>query len=253
QYYSEPGAARVLKEVIITAPKLEEKREFSRYGTPDYSISTDVLENANSMNLMYAIQGRVPGLRLILINGSYYVLLGGASSFGSGAVGMEPLLVIDGLPYNGGGGMGGDGIIAMIDQLNPTNILRIDVFKYGSSAAFGARGANGVIAIYTKNGVPLKEEVSGYDKSLFQLVTIGGYTTPRKFRSTDYSTTVDSGEHDYRSTIYWNPNVNTSAQTGEAIVSFYAADLETKYRIVVEGVTSLGEPIHAEYFIKIVK
>ncbi len=252
QRYDESGPVRVLKEVIITAPKIEEKRKFTQYGTADYSISTDVLENANSMNLIYAIQSRVPGLRLIFMNGNYYVLLGGVSSFGS-AASMEPLLVIDGQPYYGGG-LGSDGIISGIDQLTPSNILRIDVVKYGSASVFGARGANGVIAIYTKNGLPLKEEVKGYDKTLFQLVTLGGYTVPRKFKSPSYGGFLkDKDDPDYRSTIHWEPFVNSNSQTGEASVSFYAADLETKYRIVVEGVTSLGEPIHAEYFIQIVK
>ncbi len=253
QRYDETGSVRVLKEVIITAPKIEEKRKFTQYGTADYSVSTDVLENANSMNLIYAIQSRVPGLRLILINGTYYVLLGGVSSFGGGAA-IEPLLVIDGQPYNGSGGLEGDGIISGIDQLTPSNILRIDVFKYGSSAAFGARGANGVIAIYTKNGLPLKDKVKGYDKTLFQLVTLGGYTVPRKFKSPTYSGLLKESEvPDYRSTIHWEPSVSTNTQTREASVSFYAADLETKYRVVVEGLTSMGEPVRAEYFIQILK
>ena len=253
QRYDESGSVRILKEVIITAPKIEEKRKFTQYGTADYSISTDVLENANSMNLIYAIQSRVPGLRLILINGTYYILLGGISGFGGGAA-MEPLLVIDGQPYNGSGGLEGDGIISGIDQLTPSNILRIDVFKYGSASAFGARGANGVIAVYTKNGLPLKEEVKGYDKTLFQLVTLGGYTVPRKFKSPSYGGLLKESEvPDYRSTIHWQPSVSTNPQTGEVSISFYAADLETKYRIVVEGLTSMGEPIRAEYFIQILK
>lgn len=45
----------------------------------------------------------------------------------------------------------------------------------------------------------------------------------------------------------------TDHETGTANVTFYAADLQTKYRVVVEGVTSKGEPIHAEAYVTIEK
>jgi len=71
----------------------------------------------------------------------------------------EPLLLIDGVPYNGD-----DGIASVLDQLTPSNILRIDVFKFGSTSAFGARGANGVIAVYTRNGATLKDRLRAMTK-----------------------------------------------------------------------------------------
>ncbi len=160
-----------------------------------------------------------------------------------------PLLIIDGIAFNGS-----EGVADIISQLSISNILRIDVFKFGSAAAFGARGANGVIAIYTRNGTTPSKQVKGYDKSLFQLETIQGFARPLKFKSPNYNGVLKTNaEPDSRSTIYWAPSVNTNPQTGEAVVSFYAADLETKYRVVVEGVTLSGEPIHAEYFIKVLK
>ena len=254
QRYDETGNIRMLKEVVINASKIEEKRPFTRYGTPDNSINGDLLENANYSNLMYVIQSRVPGLRLVLVNGSYVVSLGGFVSYGASDAGEapvsgEPLLIIDGLAFNGS-----EGVADMISQLSISNILRIDVFKFGSAAAFGARGANGVIAIYTRNGTTPSKQVKGYDKSLFQLEIIQGFARPLKFKSPNYNGVLKTkAEPDYRSTIYWAPSVNTNPQTGEAVVSFYAADLETKYRVVVEGVTLSGEPIHAEYFIKVLK
>ena len=242
----------MLDEVVIKSTKIvvEEKRPFGKYGSPDHSINGDVFENVNNMNLLYAIQGRIPGMRLVMVEGNYVVYLGAPSTFREfGAAPAEPLLVIDGLAYNGD-----LGVAAMIDQLTPSNILRIEVFKFGSATAFGARGANGVIAIYTRNGLPEKESVKGYDKSLYQHINVNGFTAARKFKSPNYSGSLkEKPESDYRSTIHWEPSVRTNPETGEAVVSFYAADVETKYRVVVEGVTSSGEPIHAKYFIQILK
>jgi uncharacterized protein YfaS (alpha-2-macroglobulin family) len=46
-----------------------------------------------------------------------------------------------------------------------------------------------------------------------------------------------------RSTIYWNPNVQTD-NTGNATLSFYAADAPTEYGIVMEGVSEQGHIIY---------
>ncbi len=248
QQYQDSGPVRVLQEVVINSTKIEERRPFTRFGTPDYTINGDVFANTSYMNLIYEIQGRIPGLRLIMMDGKYYVLLGGVSSL-QAVSNSEPLLLIDGLAFNGS-----DGILDMINSITPSNILRVDVFKFGGSAMFGARGANGVIAIYTKNGAPQKEQVKGYDKKLFQLHTINGFTKPKQFKSPSYAGALrENTEPDFRATVYWNPLITTNHETGEAVVSFYAADLETKYRVVLEGMTSLGEPIYAEYFITVAK
>ncbi len=53
---------------------------------------------------------------------------------------------------------------------------------------------------------------------------------------------MDSPEPDFRTTIYWKPDVHFSAQ-GEAVVEFYAADTPTTYRVVGEGVTGIGKMI----------
>jgi len=47
---------------------------------------------------------------------------------------------------------------------------------------------------------------------------------------------------DYRTTIYWNPNIKTDA-TGKATVSFYNAVPQTNVRVIVEGLTNGGAPV----------
>jgi hypothetical protein len=64
---------------------------------------------------------------------------------------------------------------------------------------------------------------------------------------------TDRSLDDFRSTIYWNPNINTDLNTGNASVSFYAADLEGTYRIIAEGISQSGEPMRCEYSVTIKK
>ena len=88
------------------------------------------------------LEGRFPGVHLIrLPGGGFSVRIRGTTSlYGS----SEPLFVVDGLPVNGppGGALLG---------INPHDIVRIQVLKdIASTAAYGMRGANGVILIYTR-------------------------------------------------------------------------------------------------------
>lgn len=47
---------------------------------------------------------------------------------------------------------------------------------------------------------------------------------------------------DYRSTIYWEPNIKTDA-TGKATVSFYNTVPQTDMRLMVQGITDTGTPL----------
>ncbi|RYY55087.1 MAG: SusC/RagA family TonB-linked outer membrane protein [Chitinophagaceae bacterium] len=96
-----------------------------------------------STNIMQAMNGRSPGVRVIQNNG----VPGGAVSVRIRGVnsilgGNEPLYVVDGFPFNG----------------NPTflqnaDIESMEILKDASSIAlYGSRGANGVVLITTKTG-----------------------------------------------------------------------------------------------------
>lgn len=58
---------------------------------------------------------------------------------------------------------------------------------------------------------------------------------PATFYSPRYTVTDTGGTMpDYRSTIYWQPNIVTAAN-GTATITFYAADTATTYTITIEG------------------
>jgi len=99
-------------------------------------------EMAANVNLSQALQGYVAGVNV-----------GGAARAGeSGAVSIrgqtslsasdEPLVVLDGIIYNGS-----------LSDIDVNDIDKIDILKDASAAAvFGSRSANGVIIISTKRG-----------------------------------------------------------------------------------------------------
>lgn len=108
------------------------------------SVSAKRLENVPNTRVEQALQAALPGVSVqtdragaeqnldIQIRGRNSIL---ASN--------SPLIVVDGIPYNG-----------PLSEINPNDVSSIDVLKDASSAAiYGARGSNGVILITTKKGV----------------------------------------------------------------------------------------------------
>lgn len=68
----------------------------------------------------------------------------------------------------------------------------------------------------------------------------------REFYTPQYHTEQGPAKRsDFRSTIYWNPDVQTNRQ-GEATVAFYASDAITNFRATLEGIGNNGLPGHAE-------
>ena len=70
--------------------------------------------------------------------------------YGSINASQDPLYVVDGIPFSGD-----------MSSINPADIESMTVLKDASAGAlYGARGANGVIMITTKQGKEGKTKVS---------------------------------------------------------------------------------------------
>ena len=146
-----------LNEVVVTA--LNISRTKSSLGYSVTSIKGDNLTQAKENNIVNTLSGKVAGLQVSKnasgVNGSSRVILRGvASLLGEN----RPLIVVDGVPVFGGhGGLdrwgrGTDHGDALSD-INPEDVDNISILKgAGAAAAYGSRGANGVILITTKKG-----------------------------------------------------------------------------------------------------
>ncbi len=77
-----------------------------------------------------------------------------------------------------------------------------------------------------------------------------GYQRVEKFYHPMYDTQSKKNNlpPDYRSTIFWSGDILPNAE-GRATFEFYTADKPTKYRVLVEGVTTSGEICHSEALI----
>jgi len=137
-----------------------------------------------------------------------------------------------------------DGIASTWDAVNTeipaSNIESIEVLKSVQYlAAYGARGGSGVLIVTTKRGG--QEHIIG--ESVDDITTPGfinyipkGYYKARQFYSPKYiGPKTDSQVADLRSTIYWQPLIETD-KDGNAFVEYYNADGKGAYRVVIEGI-----------------
>lgn len=141
----------LLDEVIVIGYGVQKK---SVVTASIAKVSSDELAKTAPVRIDNALKGLAAGVQVTTKNGQP-----GAESKvrirGTGTINnSDPLYIIDGMPVDGG-----------IDNINPNDIASIEVLKDAASGAvYGARAANGVVIVTTKNGTIGKTKVS-YDFS----------------------------------------------------------------------------------------
>ena len=129
-----------LDEVLVVAFGQQKKSSFT--GSAGV-VKSDVLEKKQLTNVFSGLQGEIAGVQMTNTSGDptstpSFAIRG----FGSINAGTSPLIIVDGAPYDGGW-----------NNLNPNDVESVTVLKdAASNALYGARGANGVIMITTKQG-----------------------------------------------------------------------------------------------------
>jgi len=146
--------------------------------------------------------------------------------------GNTPMLLLDNVPTEGF-----DYDMLVVDDIQDAFVTPGTTM----GTVFGSRGANGAIVINTKKGFVQTNKLN----SNIKYVKAVGYQQPVQFYSPAYVTEQEknSSKPDYRTTIYWNPNVQIGAD-GVANLNFYAADTSSKYVVLIEGISQFGHLIH---------
>jgi len=135
------------------------------------SISSEDIANQTVSNPIQAMAGRIAGMTVVQNNGlpgsNTTVRIRGNNTLGGlGLSGSLPLYVVDGVPFtnfnsgqpvtdnlNSFGLTGANGGLSVFGLISPQDIERIDILKDADATAiYGARGANGVVMITTKQG-----------------------------------------------------------------------------------------------------
>jgi hypothetical protein len=201
---------------------------FRKYGSPDHVISVNE-SNSTYTDIFNLLQGRIPGLEIegFYPNISVSIRKGGT-----------PLFLLDGMEVD----------IEWIATIPLDMVDKVEVLKNGgSTSAFGFRGSNGVISVFTK------KDYEPVNMKVFHTVNkeVTGYSESRLFYSPNYK--VPKPEHkkpDLRSTIYWAPDITLRNYTPVQI-DFYNTDIPTKCYIDIQGLSSSGIPISAKVIYKV--
>ncbi len=222
----------LLKEVTVKAKRTIERDFRKIYSSPDATVKFDQTNTPGAVSVLDVIRGRVAGVQVFGSGFNTTVQIRGVTSMtGSN----EPLFVLDGMPTSK----------ETIFSIPVQDVDYVDILKGPSSAIYGSQGANGVIIVMTKRGMPdrdySKDPVAGT-----LLAKIAGYAPVREFYAPRYDQATDPGKAadrrpDYRATLHWAPLVRTDA-AGKATVSFYASDARTRLHVVAEGAAGDGRP-----------
>jgi hypothetical protein len=141
-------------------------------------------------------------------------------------------------------------------NLVPTNVKSIEYFTPNNAinGFFGARPASysgkvpGVLFIFLKDGSEIVKQRKK-DSPSFVSVRQLGYRPSMEFYSPQYQDKESNMHTDHRTTLYWNPKVETD-ENGHVSVKFYASDISKRYLVTLEGVSNDGTIVHHQQIIE---
>jgi TonB-linked SusC/RagA family outer membrane protein len=131
-----------LSEVVVVGYGTQKRSDITGSVT---SVPTDRLEEKPNTNVVQSLQGSMPGVTVTTggagAEPTLDIQVRGRNSISASTA---PLVVVDGIPYNG-----------TLSELNPNDIASIEVLKDASATAiYGTRGSNGVILVTSRKGAP---------------------------------------------------------------------------------------------------
>jgi hypothetical protein len=225
-----PGKGKMLKPVILTGIKRDDQyrtQSLAGAGFADQVMHADQIEQIGGQ-LSTTLAGRLRGVGFL--NGIPYLTFPpSTNSILSGT--FSPMLVIvDGAEMPLGDAFN-------IDDIPSTQVETVEVLNYASASIYGMKGAGGVLIITTKQG-----EVRGRGVSSIGVLPIApmGFYKARTFYSPKYDhTNLHSKPPDLRSTIYWNPEIQTG-KDGKASFDYFNGDGTGTYKVTIEGIDTNG-------------
>ena len=218
------NAAKVqtLEEVKITTKqkslkqKLDEEYTSGFFSGGDgYTFTTEDDPFAkSSQGVLQYLQGKVAGLQISTTGEGSATWRGAATSF-----------FLDEIPSD----------VNRLQSINMNDVALIKVFRPPFFGATGG-GAGGAVAVYTKKGSSANNDVKG-----LPFANIYGYSAIREFYSPDYITNPDPLAKDYRTTLFWSPQVYIDKNSRRITLPFFNSDNCKKIRVIVEGINELGQ------------
>jgi TonB-linked SusC/RagA family outer membrane protein len=148
----------LLETAVVTALGIQ--RDEKALGYAVQNLEGDQIQQVVEPDPLRALQGKVAGVNIVGSSGApgsatRITIRGNSSLLGNN----QPLIVIDGIPYDNSqyrtnlGLSGGGAYSNRMADIDPNNIKSINVLRGAAAAAlWGSRAANGVLMITTKTG-----------------------------------------------------------------------------------------------------
>ncbi|MCF0042037.1 carboxypeptidase regulatory-like domain-containing protein [Dyadobacter fanqingshengii] len=246
-------AAKQLNEVTVRAQKYNERPDDIQMRSLHNEADAVVIFDEKSpvyANLYEMIRGRFAGVTVQRTAPApqkppgYMVTVRGATSYKSGT---QPLFLIDGVTVHDP-----DGTALM--YFSPRDFERVEVLKNaGTAGIYGVRGGNGVIAFYSKGARSMQVSAKP-GEGMTPIEFIGYPSVQREFYVPRYDAEVTastiSGPVDDRDVLYWKPMIQTDSQ-GNSQLRFPLSDVVRTLRVVIQGITADGRPVHGVQLVQI--
>jgi hypothetical protein len=211
------------KGIMLKEVKIKEKKE------PDHHSTGLIAEFAadqviRGKDILY---GGPLSMRLAagLVHRVHFVPAGGNSLVPINNITLVQMLVVI------------DGNIGKLDDVSTDEVEKIDVFLPPNSLVYGIDGLGGVLAITTKPRTLMAENIASI--GILPIAPMGFYKA-KEFYSPKYDyQNLNTKRLDLRSTIYWQPEIQTD-KDGSALFNYYNADGTGTYKVVIEGIDNKG-------------
>lgn len=207
-----------LKEVSVTADRKQMRQSVFSGGAADYVKKAEDLKRPGVTTVMDALRH----MGSLTVTFDDRILLRGDK---------EPLVLVNDLPTNKDN--------SYLRQISIDELSEIRILRGAESVIVGGQGSeNGVVIITLTSDFKRAPKAH---PSMAQLVKLG-VSQAEEFYHPVYDAPEKKREEkrDFRSTVYWNPNVLTN-EKGEASLRFYATDAPDNYSIVIEGTAQNGK------------
>ena len=179
---------QALSEIVVVGYGTQRKADVTGAVA---KVSTEKTADLPNYSVLQSIQGQVPGVNIASPERAGQdpnFIIRGVNSL---TAGNSPLIVVDGIIYNGS-----------ISDFSANDITSVDILKDASAAAvYGSRAANGVLLFTTKTGKT--------DKPTFNFNTYVGFQQPDKLIAVDSGPEYEQKIADYNEILLANdPNAS---------------------------------------------
>jgi TonB-linked SusC/RagA family outer membrane protein len=232
-----------LNEVVVVGYGTQKRKDITGSVV---SLDRQRLDNLPSSNFYQSLEGALPGVTVTQTSSSAQgnnmtIQIRGKNSI---TASNDPLIILDGIPYNG-----------LISDITPSDIGSIDVLKDASAAAiYGSRGSNGVILITTvkgKNGKPVitYDGFAGIQKiaHLPTLLSPTEFYAFKQYREPGSITPSEQAVYDSKKFPNWLGLGTRTGARDQHSVSIRGGNTNTKYFLSLTYLDSKGVAVNDHF------